>query len=292
MTLPRLLLVDDSQAILAYEQTALAGLYSLSTAVNGIEALEKARMLRPHGILLDLSMPEMNGDEVLRLLQADPVLREIPVIIISSEQQRAAACLDQGATAYLSKPIQADELRLLVARTLEDVGRKARSGSLAVLSVEVGTQGFGVPLASVLTVLHELPTRPLPFGPPFLRETFDYGSRPVCVLDLGRALGERYREAIEDRKLVVMEHGELLLALRVDTVKDPEEYLATDIVRQQALGGTEHGDLPRVLYAMARSAKGSMPIVDPRALLSAGLLSELAEALSSVRHANGVTEGM
>jgi CheY-like chemotaxis protein len=281
MTLPRLLLVDDSQAILTYEQTALAGLYSLSTASNGVEALEKVRALRPDGILLDLSMPEMNGDEVLRHLQADPALRDIPVIIVSSEQARAASCVKNGAMAYLSKPVRADELRLLVARTLEEVGRKARSGSLAVLRVGVGSQGFAVPLAGVLTVLHEVPTRPLPFGPHFLRETFDYGSRPVCVLDLGRALGERYREPLQDRKLVLMKHEDLLLALRVDAVHDPEEYLASDIVRQAAFGGAEHGELPRVFHAMARTANGSVPIVDPCALLSPKLISELAEALSS-----------
>jgi CheY-like chemotaxis protein len=291
MTLPRLLLVDDSQAILTYEQAALAGLYSMSTASNGSEALKKAHALRPDGILLDLSMPDMNGDEVLRQLQADPVLCDIPVIIVSSEQERAAACLKNGAMAYMSKPIRADELRLLVARTLDECRRKARGGSLVVLSMSVGSVELAVPLANVLTVLPELSTRRLPFGPPYLCEMFDYGSRPVCVLDLGRALGEQYRVPIQDRTLVVMTHENLLIALRVDTAKDPEEYMATDIIRQPDLGGTEHGGLPHVLYAMARTAQGSLPIVDPRALLSPKLLSELAEALSSaVTIAPSVTE--
>ena len=289
MKLPHLLLVDDSQAILTYEQAALAGLYSLSTASNGVEALEKARALRPDGILLDLSMPEMNGDEVLRQLKADPVLCDIPVIIVSSEQERAAACLKNGAMAYMSKPIRADELRLLVARTLEEFNQKARSGSLAALPMSVGSLEFAVPLANVLTVLNQLSTRPLPFGPPHLREMFDYGSRPVCVLDLGRALGERFQEPFQDRKLVVMVHEHLLVALRVDVVNDPEEYLATDMVRRSDLGGTEHGGLPQVLYAIARSAKGSVPIVDPRALLVPKLLSELSAALSSaMAHAPSV----
>jgi CheY-like chemotaxis protein len=291
MTLPRLLLVDDSQAILTYEQTALTGLYSLSTASNGLEALEKASALRPDGILLDLSMPEMNGDEVLRRLKADPVLCDIPVIIVSSEQQRAAACLKNGATAYLSKPIRADELRLLVARTLEESHRKARHGSMAVLAVGVGMIGFAVPLDNVLTVLQELPTRPLAFGPAFLCETFDYGTQPVCVLNLGHVLGERYREPPENRKLVIMMHEDVLIALRVDTVNDPEEYLAADIIRPSTLGGTNHGDLPRVLYAIARTAKGSLPVVDPRALLSSQLLSEISNALSSVmKRSSAVTE--
>src|SRR5678815_5236532 len=105
MSLPHLLLVDDSQAVLAYEHAALSALYSLSTAQNGVEALEKARALPLDGILLDLSMPEMNGDEVLAALKADRRLSGVPVIVISSEHNRAEACLKAGAAAYLRKPI-------------------------------------------------------------------------------------------------------------------------------------------------------------------------------------------
>jgi len=111
MGLPHLLLVDDSQAVLTYEQAALSALYGLSTASNGVEALQKARALRPDGILLDLSMPEMDGDAVLAALKADRQLSDVPVIIISSEHARAEACLRAGAAAYLPKPIQAPELR-------------------------------------------------------------------------------------------------------------------------------------------------------------------------------------
>ncbi|HYV67858.1 MAG TPA: response regulator, partial [Myxococcales bacterium] len=72
MSLPHLLLVDDSESVLAFEKAALAGHYLFSTALNGREALTKVAQLKPAAVLLDLSMPEMDGDEVLAQMQRDP----------------------------------------------------------------------------------------------------------------------------------------------------------------------------------------------------------------------------
>jgi CheY-like chemotaxis protein len=282
MGLPHLLLVDDSQAVLTYEQAALSALYGLSTASNGVEALQKARALRPDGILLDLSMPEMDGDAVLAALKADRLLSDVPVIIISSEHGRAEACLRAGAAAYLPKPIQAPELRALVARTLEEAHQKGRRGSLAVLMMKAGSLELGIPLNDVYQVLPQLPTRTLPFGPAYLRETFDLGDEPVCVLDLAVALGVAHEARLEDRRLVVTKNQHLLLALCVDAVRDPEEFMASEVVIPERLGGSAHGSLPRVLAAMVRSPRGSLAVVNPAALLSPELLGEIGPALSRV----------
>ena len=91
MSLWHLLLVDDSEAVLAFEKAALAGHYQVSTAVDGRDALLKVAQLKPAAVLLDLSMPGMDGDEVLARMRADPQLARIPVIIVSSEKQRAEA---------------------------------------------------------------------------------------------------------------------------------------------------------------------------------------------------------
>jgi CheY-like chemotaxis protein/chemotaxis signal transduction protein len=282
MSLPHLLLVDDSQAVLAYEQAALSALYGLSTACNGVEALQKARALHPDGILLDLSMPEMNGDEVLAALKADGQLSHVPVIVISSEHNRAEACLKAGAAAYLLKPIQAPELRALVARTLEDAQDKRRRGNLSALMMSVGGVEFGIPLNNVHHVVPQLPTRPLPFGPAYLRETFDLGDRTVCVLDLAQMLGVEHREPLQNRKLVIVQHEQLLLALCVDAVRDPQEFSSSEVILPGQLAGTKHGSLPQVLLAVARTDRGPLAIVDPVALLSPPLLRDLSEAISSV----------
>src|SRR5260370_27930925 len=182
-------------------------------------------------------MSEMDGDAVLAALKADRQLSEVPVIIISSGHARAEACLRAGAAAYLPKPIQAPELRALVARTLEEAHQKGRRGSLAVLMMKAGSIELGVPLNDVYHVLPQLPTPPLPFGPPYLRETFDLGDEPVCVLDMAAALSVSHEVPLLDRRLVVMKHGRLLLALCVDTVRDPEEFVAAEVVLPEQLGG-------------------------------------------------------
>jgi CheY-like chemotaxis protein/chemotaxis signal transduction protein len=292
MSLPQLLLVDDSQAVLTYEQAALSALYGLSTASNGVEALAKARALRPDGILLDLSMPEMDGDAVLAALKADRALAEVPVIVISSEHVRAEACLKAGAAAYLPKPIQADELRALVARTLEEAQQRGRRGSLTVLPACAGHVELAIPLDSVQQVLAQLPTRPLPFGPEFLCEMFDLGDQPVGVLDLALALGTRHRCELQDRRLVLVRRDRLLLALCVDTIRDPEEYMASAVLSPDQFGGAEHGPLSRVLRAVVRSTRGPLAVVDPMAFLSAELLRDLDGALSSVTRGAAAPEGV
>ena len=82
---------------------ALAGHYQVTTAVNGRDALLKVAQLKPAAVLLDLSMPEMDGDEVLARMHADPQLARIPVIIVSSEKQRAEECLKTAATKVLER---------------------------------------------------------------------------------------------------------------------------------------------------------------------------------------------
>ncbi|HYZ90574.1 MAG TPA: response regulator, partial [Myxococcales bacterium] len=123
MSLSHLLLVDDSEAVLAFEKAALSGHYQVSTAANGREALVKLLELKPAAVLLDLSMPEMDGDEVLARMRADPQLTRIPVIIVSSEKQRAEACLRAGARAFLAKPVRAQDLLPLVDRVLAECRR-------------------------------------------------------------------------------------------------------------------------------------------------------------------------
>jgi CheY-like chemotaxis protein len=281
VNLPHLLLVDDSRAVLAFEQAALSALYGLSIASNGVEALRKARAVRPDGILLDLSMPEMNGAEVLAALKADAQLSEVPVIVISSEVLRAEACLQAGAAAFLAKPIQAAPLRALVARTLEEAQRRVRRGATTILAVGAGGAEIGLPIESVQQVLHQLPTHLLPFGPPYLRETFDLGGDPVGVLDLAEALGLQHAERLADRKLVVLAYEHLRLALCVDWVRDPEEIPSLDVIAPERVGGALHGALAQVLRGIVRTQRGPLAIVDPVALLSPERLVEVAAALAS-----------
>jgi two-component system cell cycle response regulator DivK len=102
-----------------------AGL-GVSTAIDGQEALHVARLCPPDVVVLDLSMPGMNGWQFLKELRADPVLRHTPVIVVTayhdSESRRNAEAA--GATSCLSKPC-------LPAALLEEVQRVAPRGTVA-----------------------------------------------------------------------------------------------------------------------------------------------------------------
>lgn len=279
MSLPHLLVVDDSEAIVAYETAALSSHYLVTAAANGREALDKLYEARPAAVLLDLSMPEMTGDELLERMQADPVLRTIPVIVVSSERARGEASLAAGARAFLQKPIRAPELRAAVSRVLEEERRRSLHGQLAVLFLGVGSLEIAVRLDSVREVAPQPLTQSTPWGPDYLCEVVDYHGTPVLVLDLAVRLGIEHSEPLQERKLVVTRAEQGLLALSVDRVREPEVFLAHDVLPGARMGGTEHPPFADVLFATVRSARGLVPVVDPRAFFAPDLLARVVDAL-------------
>lgn len=97
--------------------------YHLLTASNGLETLQKMRAERPDLLLLDVSMPEMDGFQVLERLQADPALKHIPVIIVTAARLDPVDlqyALNLGAADYLTKPFDRRELLARVRARLRD----------------------------------------------------------------------------------------------------------------------------------------------------------------------------
>jgi CheY-like chemotaxis protein len=280
VSLPQLLLVDDSDAILAFEQAALSDRYALSTAKSAKEALQKVTQLMPAGVLLDLSMPEMDGVEMLIRLKAEPRLAQIPVIVMTSEASRRAECMNAGAAAFLVKPVRADDLLLTVGTVLEERRQQTLSGSLAILPVGVGPHDFAIPLENLRTVAHYVLTFAIPNGPPHLCQAFELEGRPVCVLDIAVALGVAHTEPLQNRTLVVLDQNGLAIALSVDRVRDPEQLDPSQVVPRAQLGGSEHGRLKECLVAMAKiEGGGFLAVLDPQALISPELLAALPALL-------------
>ena len=277
MSLPLLLLADDSEAVLAFGRAALAGHYQIATAKDGAEAWDKVQELRPAGVLLDLSMPVLDGDEVLARMQKSPRLRRVPVVILSSEKARAEACLLAGAKAFLAKPVRAPDLLAAVNRVLDQALREERAGLLPVLFVLVADVELGLPLESVVAVVPQVATRLLPLGPAWLRELLDLHGEPVCVLDLCVRLGLPHKAKLEDRQLVIVQHGGQRLALCVDGVREPEELLRESVIPQAALGGAGAGELAQALVAVVKTARGPVTVIDPHALVSSAALQELSQ---------------
>ena len=118
MAINKILIVDDSPTERFYLTDILvrAGL-SVTTAVNGEEAIGKIRAERPQLILMDVVMPGANGFQVTRSIARDPELSAIPVIICSSKNQETDRIwgMRQGAKDYLVKPV--DPALLLAAIT-------------------------------------------------------------------------------------------------------------------------------------------------------------------------------
>ncbi len=89
--------------------------FSVTVAEDGRRGLELARSLRPRAVLLDVTMPQMDGWDVLRALRADPEIGATPIVMVTIlDEQNFAFSL--GATDYLQKPIDWGNLRQIVDR--------------------------------------------------------------------------------------------------------------------------------------------------------------------------------
>lgn len=112
-TRSKILIVDDS----AFEQRMLVDLlselpYKVSVAFNGLQGYQLALAQRPDLILLDVRMPNMDGYTACRLLKANPVTQDIPVIFLSgadADDDRILG-LSIGGVDYVSKPFSPGEL--------------------------------------------------------------------------------------------------------------------------------------------------------------------------------------
>ena len=110
---PRVLIVDDNEnnrAILAARLGAEG--YSTEEACDGAEALEVARRDAPDLILLDVTMPRMDGLEACRRLRSDPSVGFVPIILVTAraESKDVVAGLEAGADEYLTKPVDQQAL--------------------------------------------------------------------------------------------------------------------------------------------------------------------------------------
>jgi CheY-like chemotaxis protein len=122
MTGRRLILVaDDDADILALIKAVLerSG-HEVVAVADGAEALAGVRMHKPDLAVLDITMPHVNGLEVLRLLRSDSETVALPVVLLSAQAQEADVerGFATGANAYMKKPFSPRELAARVAELL------------------------------------------------------------------------------------------------------------------------------------------------------------------------------
>ena len=116
----RILIAEDELALNDLLQDALnmAG-YRTVSAKHGLEALKIIREQSPDLVILDINMPVMNGEDMMIRMKADPEMRDIPVIIISTEgsKTRIDSLTEMGAI-FIRKPFTPEIVRDAVNRSL------------------------------------------------------------------------------------------------------------------------------------------------------------------------------
>jgi chemosensory pili system protein ChpA (sensor histidine kinase/response regulator) len=115
---PMVLVVDDSLTVRRVTQRLLVREgYRVVTAKDGLDALERLAEERPAVLLSDIEMPRMDGFDLVRNVRADPRLRGLPVVMITSRiaQKHRDYAVELGVDHYLGKPYSEEELLSLVA---------------------------------------------------------------------------------------------------------------------------------------------------------------------------------
>jgi two-component system KDP operon response regulator KdpE len=120
---PRVLLVEDELPIRKFVSAALAAAnYQLDEAATAVQALQHATQLPPDLVILDLGLPDMDGQEVIKKLREWLVA---PIIVLSArdQDQEKISALDNGADDYLTKPFSTGELLARVRVALRHANR-------------------------------------------------------------------------------------------------------------------------------------------------------------------------
>ena len=124
--MPTILVAEDERDIrelIAF--TLRFGGFEIEEAANGIEAVEKARKLRPDLIILDVRMPKKTGYEACQELKGADETKDIPIVFLSAKGQEAEIKqgMKLGAVDYIIKPFEAELLPKRMAEILEETTR-------------------------------------------------------------------------------------------------------------------------------------------------------------------------
>lgn len=114
----KIALVEDNPDNRLLVQVILGDLYELASYENGYDALEGMAKEKPDLVLLDISLPKMDGNELLRRIRADEALCDLPVIALTAHAMAGdrAKYLAAGFADHVTKPIVDEEVLLASIR--------------------------------------------------------------------------------------------------------------------------------------------------------------------------------
>lgn len=183
--MPSVLAIDDDPGILKLIEKALSSRgYSVITAHNGTEGMNRLQADRPDIVILDKVMPDIDGFEVARRLRREPGFAHIPIVILTGASQLGDKldAFNAGADDYLTKPFEIDELAARLAALL----RRAEAFKAAQ------TQTLDTIDAARLIAVHSLRGG---IGCSSMAVNLAYGFRalwrsPVLLMDMDLAYGQ------------------------------------------------------------------------------------------------------
>ncbi|MFC5413098.1 response regulator transcription factor [Larkinella bovis] len=122
------LVVEDDTYIRKVLRHTLKSEFVITTMNNGIEAMDWLEAGNPVDIIItDLQMPYLSGQDLIRTIRASSLLRQVPIIVLSTFTDSATkiACLEQGADDYMIKPFNPLEVKAKINAILRRTGDKS-----------------------------------------------------------------------------------------------------------------------------------------------------------------------
>ena len=124
----RILIVDDESDVTELLEYKLEQEgYRVATLNDPLACIAKVREFEPELVLLDIMMPELSGIQLCRIIRADPITQDIPIIFLSArgEVEDRIKGLEAGAEDYISKPFNTNELLLRISKMLRRSGSRS-----------------------------------------------------------------------------------------------------------------------------------------------------------------------
>ncbi|MGB3313753.1 MAG: diguanylate cyclase [Albidovulum sp.] len=213
----KILIVDDvATNRIVLKVKLAAAFYETVQASNGTEALNFARQLRPDLILLDIELPDIGGIEVCEQLKADPVTRDIPIVMVTAfrDMTRKMQALRAGAEDVVWKPL--DET-VLLARMRSLLRARETAQQLGLRDCTYRELGFAEPVQAFTghAVVALVAGRP-DIALAWRRDLEPYLDARFVILDREAALGDRDRHPVPDVYVVAADlagHGDGLMLM-------------------------------------------------------------------------------
>jgi CheY-like chemotaxis protein len=114
--------------------------YRVVTAVNGEDAVSVAILTQPQLILMDISMPKLDGIEATRVIRSEEKIRDVPVVILTAfdDDQFRQEAAEAGADGYFTKPVDFDRLHGLMDKLLRGISSEEKEAKGNVVSPDTG----------------------------------------------------------------------------------------------------------------------------------------------------------